>query len=128
MYSLNKGTQALSLTMLQKPVTGAEGQNGLFASAARDEQAKTLTVKIVNTSNVAQAVSLRFKGLRKGEKLRGISRTTLHSDNPDSDNSIEQPSAVIPVEQAFSFEGEAFQTEIPPQTFAVYKFEGKESP
>ena len=33
LFATHKGTNVLSLTMNKKPVTGAEGQNGLFASA-----------------------------------------------------------------------------------------------
>lgn len=37
LFATHKGTNVLSLTMNKKPVTGAEGQNGLFASAVCDK-------------------------------------------------------------------------------------------
>lgn len=37
LFAQNKGTNVLPLTMNKKNVTGAEGQNGLFASAVYDK-------------------------------------------------------------------------------------------
>ena len=39
LFATNKGTNVLPLTMDGKPLTGAEGQNGLFASATLDKDA-----------------------------------------------------------------------------------------
>lgn len=50
LFATHKGTNVLSLTMNKKPVTGAEGQNGLFASAVCDKNKNEIIVKVVNTS------------------------------------------------------------------------------
>ena len=60
LYAQNKGTNVLPLTMNKKPVTGAEGQNGLFASAVYDKDKNELIVKVANTSDKTQPVSLTF--------------------------------------------------------------------
>ena len=65
LYAQNKGTNVLPLTMNKKPVTGAEGQNGLFASAVYDKDKNELIVKVANTSDKTQPVSLTFEGLKK---------------------------------------------------------------
>ncbi len=65
LYAQNKGTNVLPLTMNKKSVTGAEGQNGLFASAVYDKDKNELIVKVANTSNTAQSISLNFAGLKK---------------------------------------------------------------
>ena len=44
----------LPLTMNKRNVTGAEGQNGLFASAVYDKNKNELIVKVANTSDTAQ--------------------------------------------------------------------------
>lgn len=64
LYAQNKGTNVLPLTMNKKPVTGAEGQNGLFASAVYDKDKNELIVKVANTSDKTQPVSLTFEGLK----------------------------------------------------------------
>ena len=54
LYGHHKGTNVLSLMMNKKPVTGAEGQNGLFASAVYDKNKNEIIVKVANTSDRAQ--------------------------------------------------------------------------
>ena len=44
LFATHKGTNVLSLTMNKKPVTGAEGQNGLFASAVCDKNKNFLSL------------------------------------------------------------------------------------
>ena len=58
LYSHNKGTHVLPLTMDKKAVSGQEGQDGLFASAVWDKDEKACIVKIANTSDKAQPVSV----------------------------------------------------------------------
>ena len=69
LFAHNKGTNVLPLTMNKKNVTGAEGQNGLFASAVYDKDKNELIVKVVNTSATAQPISLNFEGLKKQDVL-----------------------------------------------------------
>lgn len=58
LFATHKGTNVLSLTMNKKPVTGAEGQNGLFASAVCDKNKNEIIVKVVNTSGKKQSFHL----------------------------------------------------------------------
>lgn len=50
LFSRNKGSQVLPLTMNQKPVAGNDDQYGLFASAVWDNDTREIIVKVVNTS------------------------------------------------------------------------------
>ncbi|MDR0542429.1 MAG: carbohydrate binding domain-containing protein [Dysgonamonadaceae bacterium] len=125
LYAQNKGNHVLALKMSNKPVAGTDGQNGLFASAVWEAKGNAVIVKIANTSNKIQNISLNFNGLKNKEKLVGISYTSLSSDNPDTDNTIGQPFAVVPQEKPLSFEGSGFSAELQPMTFAVYRFEKK---
>ncbi|MDR1632514.1 MAG: carbohydrate binding domain-containing protein [Dysgonamonadaceae bacterium] len=120
LYAYNKGTHTLPLTMNGQNVTGAEGQNGLFASAVRDKNNSSYIVKIANTSGKTQSVKLNFKGLKKNEVLSGGKRITLRADNPEQENTIETPDAVKPEENDVAIEGHLFETELEPRTFVVY--------
>ncbi|MDR0865491.1 MAG: alpha-L-arabinofuranosidase, partial [Candidatus Symbiothrix sp.] len=122
LFSHNKGSNVLPLTMNQKPVTGAEGQNGLFASAVREKKDNSIIVKVVNTSDKAQSVALHFSGLKKNESLSAGRVIQLHSTDLDTDNTLEQPSAIIPQESAVTINGNVFSTELEPYTFAIYTF------
>lgn len=125
LFAHNKGTNVLPLTMNKKNVTGAEGQNGLFASAVYDKDKNELIVKVVNTSATAQPISLNFEGLKKQDVLSDGRCIKLHSLDLDKDNTLEQPSAITPQETPVSIEGNVFVTELETTTFAVYKFKKK---
>lgn len=125
LYAQNKGTNVLPLTMNKKPVTGAEGQNGLFASAVYDKDKNELIVKVANTSDKTQPVSLTFEGLKKQDVLSEGRCITLSSLDQDKDNTLEQPFAITPQETPVTINGHALTTELGPNTFAVYKFTKK---
>lgn len=122
LYSHNKGTYVVPLTMDKKPVGGQEGQDGLFASAVWDNNTKEYIVKVINTSDKAQPVTLDFKGLKKKNKLTNGKCITFHSDNLDADNTVDNPNVVLPKESKVSIEGTVFNTEVGAKTFAIYKF------
>ena len=121
LYSLNKGTNVVPLTMDKKPVSGQEGQDGLFASAVWDSKEQTYIVKVINTSDSAQPVTLTFAGLKKKVTLGNGTCIILHADNPDIDNTLQQPNTVMPKSKAVSIEGNVLNTEVAAQTFAIYK-------
>lgn len=122
LFAQNKGSNVLSLTMDKKNVTGAEGQNGLFASAVWDADDKTVIVKVANTSGTTQPVKLNFTGLKKSEVLTNGVCITLHSDDPDADNSLDAPEAIVPKVNNVSVDGNVFTADLAANTFAVYKF------
>ena len=122
LYSHNKGTNVVPLTMDKKPVGGQEGQDGLFASAVWDNNTQEYIVKVINTSDKAQSVTLDFKGLKKKNKLTNGKCITFHSDNLDADNTVDNPNVVLPKESEVTIEGNVFNAEIGAKTFAIYKF------
>lgn len=122
LYALNKGTNVVPLNMDGKPVAGVEGQDGLFASAVWDAESGCYIVKVINTSNKLQPVELSFAGLGKKESLADGTITTFHSDNPDLDNTVDNPTAIIPVESKITIEGNTLKTEVGAKSFAMYKF------
>ncbi len=120
LFATHKGTNVLSLTMNKKPVTGAEGQNGLFASAVCDKNKNEIIVKVANTSDKKQPLSLIFNGLKKKEVLSGARCIKLPSADMDKDNTIENPLAIIPQETSLDVDGHTLNVDLEPATFAVY--------
>ena len=94
MYAMNKGTNALSLTMNKKPVAGQDGQDGLFASSVFDKENGEVIIKIVNTSKQAQPVELNLLGM-KGERT-AETITLSHSGSMDDENTLDQPERITP--------------------------------
>lgn len=120
MFATNKGTNVLPLTMDGKPLTGGEGQNGLFASAALDKDANQIVVKVANTSKEDQTLNIDITGLKKGKALDGGKVLTLHADL-EAENTLDNPDLVKPVESAVEAAGREFTATVGPSTFAVYR-------
>ncbi|MBQ1694255.1 MAG: carbohydrate binding domain-containing protein, partial [Bacteroidales bacterium] len=111
LYSQYKGANALTLTMDKKNVTGADGQNGLFASAVAD--GNKVYVKVVNTSDKAQSINLNFTGMKKNEVLKGVKCIRLTTDKLEEDN-IEDPTNILPEELAFNAQGQNVNVTVEP--------------
>lgn len=120
MFATNKGTNVLPLTMDGKPLTGGEGQNGLFASATLDKDANQIVVKVANTSKEDQTLNIDITGLKKGKTLDGGKALTLHADL-EAENTLDNPDLVKPVESAVEAAGREFTATVGPSTFAVYR-------
>ena len=123
-YTTYKGTNVLELKAEDgRNVTGADGQNGLFASSVLDAGNGRIYVKIANVSDSVQPVRIDFDGLRRKEVMKGVGIVTYHSDDPDADNTLDEPEKIVPKTAALDFEGRSLSTEIGPKTFAVYVLE-----
>lgn len=123
LYAKNKGTNVLPITMDKKNITGAEGQNGLFASAVYDKDRNEYIVKVANTSAEGQELNINFAGMKKKEGITKVRVQTLSSADPDAENSIENPSKIVPVEKEFAIDQtQNWTTVLPAKTFAVYHF------
>ena len=120
LYSTYKGTNALKMTMDEKNITGADGQNGLFASAVLDKENNQYIVKVINVSETAQPLNIKFEGMKKNEKLSSGLVIKLQTDDVLKENCIENPNLITPKENAIEVGEKELNTIIEPQTFAVY--------
>lgn len=122
LYATNRGTNVVPLTMDKKPLTGAEGQNGLFASAVWDAPTSTYIVKISNTSEEPQTIDLDFAGLKKNMSIADGTSLTLTGDDLDAENTLDNPDLIKPVEGSAPVNGASFTATLAPNSFTVYKF------
>lgn len=122
MYSTNKGTNVLKLTMNGQPVAGQEGQNGLFASSVLDKNEGTIIVKVVNTSKTPQNVSINLNGL-KGELA--AETITLTYNDMDAENTLDNPSRIVPTKGnltcAAGKKNTVINDQLPAMAFRIYK-------
>lgn len=118
MYSEYKGERVLKTSSEGKALCGAEGQDGLFASAVLD--ADKIYVKIVNTTPDAQSISLKFNGLKRKQKIEAEKRVNLHSYDLYEDNSLDDPDAFEPYTDSFDFSDGSVAAE--PYSFSIYCF------
>ena len=118
LYGQYRGTTTATLTMDGKPVTGADGQDGLFASAVRDGD--LIYVKVVNTSDKDTTVELEFNGLKKRQTVKTCKVVRLTSEELYVDNSLEAPARIVPVECELPGEGREFTLEVPALSFNIF--------
>lgn len=122
LYAHNKGTHVLPLTMNKQTVCGGEGQDGLFASAVWDKESGSYIVKVINTSDKVQPVTLKFEGMKKATTLIDGKCITFSSNNILEDNTVDNPNNILPKETSVNIDGKVLDTQIAPYTFVVYKF------
>ena len=115
LYGTNKGTNVLKLTEDGKPVTGA---GGLYASAVYDKDAKKCIVKLVNSADQPQKVSVTFKGV----KALGTGKCILLKGDMGSQNLVGRPEQIAPVTTSIQADGNVLNTEVPARAFMVVSF------
>ena len=115
LYSLNKGTDVVPLSLNHQAVTG---QDGTYASAVLDNKTQTLIIKFVNTANKISDASF----VVNGKKLKTTGTLTiLHSDSLDKVNSIQYPMAVSPKQQNITIAGNKIKLALKPYSFNIIR-------
>lgn len=116
MYSTYRGTDLLSITFEDgKAVTG---QNGLYSSAVKDTVSNELFIKLVNTSDTMQQVSIEFKNQKVADKAVLLKLTSEHLSDV---NSFDNPQKICPTESQIEMQNNQITTGIDPYTFVVLK-------
>ena len=100
LYSEFRGERVLRTSVDGKPLCGAEGQDGLFASAVLD--GPRVYVKVVNTSADPHPLTLRLSGLKKGVSAVPVQRVRFTTDKLFEDNTLDAPAQITPVRGAFT--------------------------
>ena len=123
LYGQYRGANCLKLTMDGANVTGAEGQDGLFASAVLD--GNKIYVKVVNTTEKEQEITLNFTGLKKKALVKAVEGVRLSACNCklDKDNSLDKPDLFQPASFSFEGEGKSINTSAPAYSFSIYVLE-----
>ena len=117
-YACNRGTNVLSLTMGGKPVAGNDDQDGLFASAVFDKPTNTVIVKIANTGDKPQEVTVNLNGM-KGSHAATL--TTYTADDMDGENTLDNPTKYVPQTTNLNVSAPSFTTTVAAKTFVMYK-------
>ena len=116
MYARNAGTHVVPATL---SVPTPTGEDGLFASAVYDKNAGEYIVKVINTTEQAQSVDIRFEGLKQ---LPGRASTiTLDCRDYSADNTLEQPNAITPQDGFAATEGNTVKATVEGKNFVVFR-------
>ncbi|MBQ0057292.1 MAG: carbohydrate binding domain-containing protein [Bacteroidales bacterium] len=123
LYSHYKGTNVLSCSMNKQPIAGQDGQDDLFATACYDKERNAVIVKVVNTGNVAQSVKFGWTGKKEDLKTgyKALKVITLHSDDLDADNTLDDPNHITP--QTEILDPATSEFTVGAKSFQVFVFE-----
>lgn len=115
LFSTNRGTHLLRLTENGRQLSG---QERLYASAVLDKGTGTLIVKMVNTSDRAQEVTINLQG---GKGKARAELITLNGENLKAENSFEKPKNISPEEKSIPVDEDRMILEIPSIAMVVVK-------
>ena len=113
-FGTNRGTRVLPVTANGAPPAG---EAGLYASAAVDEGAKEIVVKVVNTAGFERTVRIDLgsgAGTRRGTAL-------VMRAEPGAQNTFTEPTRVAPVQQPLTVEGSAVDRVLPGHSLTVLR-------
>ncbi|QIL38277.1 alpha-L-arabinofuranosidase [Pedobacter sp. HDW13] len=116
LFSTNKGTDVVTITLGDKNITG---QDGLYASAVTDKGKKELIIKIANNSDQAQNIDFDLDG-----KLKLRNKATneeIANSNLNQLNSFDNPEAVSPQKHTINLKGKKLNLALKPYSFNVIK-------
>jgi alpha-N-arabinofuranosidase len=119
LFSLNKGTDVVPLTLGKEWVAG---QDGCFATASLDRNTNELVIKFVNTAASAQKVSFKINGASYQKQATVI---TLKGEKDSDENSLTSPTAVSPVQTALAVNGKTVNVDVEPYAFKVIRLKNK---
>ena len=116
MYANHRGTDLLAILTADGSIVA--GQNDLYASAVKDSNSRELFVKLVNTSDRAQPLSIDLKKQKVASKATVL---TLSAQTLFEVNSFENPKKISPQESTIEVNRDHVKTEIAPYTFLILK-------
>ena len=106
MFSGNHGNEVVDSTL---------NDNGerLYSVVTRDEAKRELYIKMVNATSTAQDFTMDLAGVKSVKPVAKL--ITLSGNSPNATNTIDHPTAVVPVERQVRIAGTKFK-----QNFARY--------
>ena len=116
MYARNRGTHVVAST-LSEPTPA--GEDGVFMSTVWDEAAQEWVVKVINTSEQAQPICIKFDGAKSLAAEASVAM--LDCSQYDVDNTIENPKAIVPTQRRVTTSGKEIHDTLPAKCFALYR-------
>lgn len=99
-----------------------DSTRSLYASAVHDEKSGDVIVKVVNTAATPLETEVKLAGAKKLTNPRAI---VLTSDNPNDENTLDEPTKVVPRPQPVSASGPVFKHSFPGNSLTVLRVKGE---
>jgi alpha-N-arabinofuranosidase len=116
MYSTNLGTHILPVTVNGST---ANGERDLYSSASIDRKTGEAIVKLVNAAATPRTVRLELTGA--GDLKRAGRQVVLASSDLKTENSLDQPTRLAPVERPLSIPSASFEVTLQPYSMTILR-------
>lgn len=116
LFSLNKGTEVISMTRNDLPVSG---QDSLYASSVIDQTKKELVIKIVNYTNGTREANFIVDSKLKLQTKAAIQE--MAGNELKQVNSFNEPTLVSPKNANATFKNKQLNLTLKPYSFNVIK-------
>ena len=97
------------------------GRSYLAGHLPEDMELSELNLLARKLAEFSPHQEIAFEGLKRSVSLGAGTCITFHSDDPDADNTLDEPTKIVPVEGAVAPEGNTLRAEVGAQTFALYR-------
>jgi alpha-N-arabinofuranosidase len=117
LFASNRGDAVLPVT-LENVTTNQSGIQALYASAARDEAAGEIILKVVNPTEADQTVQVALNG---ANQVSATARATVLAGKPNDEDSMAQPEKVFPVQSELQNVSANFSAPFPAHSLSVLR-------
>lgn len=115
LFSTNAGTNVLSILNGKNKVIG---QDGLYASTVFDKNSNEIIIKLVNVNSTPLEVVVALKGKSAVGEAKWL---VMSSDDEASENSLDKPMALSPVEKTLSVTGKTLKLTLGSKSLNVFR-------
>ena len=120
LFATNRGSNVVPISKNNEIIAG---KDSLYASAAFDNAAKELIIKLVNVSHAAKQERINLEGISKINSLcRQIILTAMQDG---SMNSFDEPFLVAPKESSFKIKNKQFDYTLPARSLVILRIKLK---
>ena len=95
------------------------GIKSLYASASRDDKTGEVILKVVNVAENAQDVAINLAGMSKVTGPANV--IVLTSESSTDENTLEEPTKVVPKTQTIPVSGPSFRHTFPANSVTVMR-------
>ena len=116
LFSQHTGTDILPITLNGSALNG---QQQIYASALRNMKTGEVILKLVNTSTASMVMKINLAGV--GRISKSAQSFVLASEDLKTENNLDAPKRLAPVEAKVSIKAAEFDHTLPPQSLTVLR-------
>lgn len=120
LFSTNSGSYVIPAFMNDKSIAG---EDSLYVSASIDSRSNEIIIKLVNAHPITKSITLNVSGVVKLADKAAI--TTLRSNDLQLENTVDEPTNIVPVKKEMPISGNIFTYVAEPSSVNVIRIQKK---